>query len=698
MFCHFVLDIPPSIEQYYRQDKLAFWNRDLPLSLNNTSMPYQPTQTPWLSPSDPRHQDFLDINHEPHIPPPVEFDPRTYPPEVQVKIPSVDEGDSRKRLSAVASSVTLSVVILVGMCFALINLCAFAGLYYQRDKLRVRERLVNTRYRCVNVASDDADPDDQYRRSEPHLDSVDGSSQGIKKNQGIKSILKSSEGGTYEQVNPMSGKTASVGRPGTRLGVSRDASSSTVTIDPHTKVKEWIAHEIVHRCSPNFLRRCKKVDTKTSSFDTFGEQGDQLSTLTFDSNNSRVGSINTNQRQKPKKVSVAVDATPASRSSRVLQQTPIELTKSMDEGLVVSGKSSRPYHQGMKAATSLVTILKRPSLQRSEALGSEESTIEPLRRSTSINVQLSSTTPSSPSIMHVHTQSDPLSRTKYVDNKTPENKLCEDLYSQVKKRPKETSLIPVRGKPPDINVTSRDDLTDNSEMSAEEALDSIKRRNCPRVLPDYPEESFHLQKATKRRSLPLSAQLTTDTGESDESTYAILGLKVPPPPPPRMSTLGRKPTNASPVISLNTSQLSAKLKPSDKTQVPLAVRVPTVPTLPASVRPLADIPESPPKSQIKRNEPRIIIRPTMNPIMGKSDPKTFYSSSIPRVTPPQPKEVSVKEYPTSPLLTCPSKAPDISNMGIGKPTKVPPVKKTVSTETITDCGALNTSTVRRHKK
>lgn len=701
-----VSDIPPSIQQYYRQRQMVFWNHDLPLSLNNSDMNYRATPPPWTldtnndrvppqgtdtNPSPPRivHQHVTVL-------PSSEVDPDTNP----------GEEDKEKTLNAIASSVTLSIVIFVGISFLLVNMCAFIGLYYQRDKLKVRERIVNSRYRCVNVGGgdDDDDVEERYMKNESAAAALESSRD--LKNIEIKSILKSSDG-IYEQVKAGSGKTASIGKSGKRMGIVRQASSSTVTIDPHTKVKEWIAHEIIQRCSPRFMRKVKKSDFKTGSCDIYADHTDQTSNKTVDSNVSKVGSLNTISKQKAKKVSVAVDATPATRSASVLQQTPIELTKSMDEGLVLSGLSQSPGVESMKASTSLMTILKRPSLQRSAAMNSDESLCdksEPLRRSTSINLQLS-TSESTPNISHFHSISEPVPSTSSVSKLfdirlSPEKGPCDVLYSQVQKRPKLAlpSEFNVTRDKTNVNVTSRDDISADTSVSAEEALDNIKRKNYPKVLPDYPDvDDFHLQKAIKRRSLPLCAQIPTDPGGGDESPGDVsMTLKVPPPPPPRVSTLGRKPSNSLPVSPL-TSQLTVKLKPTSKSQVPLSIRNPQMPQLSSPIRPAAN-PSNQPSSQshIKRLEPRVIIKPTMNPITSKKDSKQTSTSNIPRVTPPQPSTFEgPKDTTPRPPPTTGSRLPD---MGMGRKAKITPIKKTVSTETALDASVSNAESVKRLNK
>uniref|UniRef100_A0A1B6C6P7 Carboxylesterase type B domain-containing protein n=1 Tax=Clastoptera arizonana TaxID=38151 RepID=A0A1B6C6P7_9HEMI len=728
---YYSLGIPPEIKSSYRRDKMNFWNFLLPSLLTNPDyQPIQPKITSWVTPKPPwvyvntppvrQYAGVLDRGRGKYIPDYQRIPKTTSSPyHVYTSLNKYDSNqgifdtpndppptEGEANIISTASSLTLTIIIFVGICFLLFNLCAFVGLYYQRDKLRVRDRLANVRYGC-NLGNEEEgeETEDQYTKKEE--ENVLQTPRDLK-NTEIKSILKSSEG-MYEQIRAPSGKSSS-GRKWT--GIPRQASSSTVTIDPHTKVKEWIAQEVVQRCSPRFLRKSKKADRKVSSVDIYS---DQMSNQTV--NSSKVGStiskmglgINTMNRQNVQKISVAVDATPATRSASVLQQTPIELTKSLDEGKNSNGLGS------IKASTSLVTILKRPSLQRTDAFTSDGSSdklssSDTGRKTSSINLKLSSD--SIPTVIHLHSVSDPV-----VDHKLSTSRLDnihlrktkeEALYSQVKKSPNKNqkSFGNV-----DVNVTSRDDVrSDNSHCSHEETLDHIKRRNFPKVLPDFPDDGdeFQLNKAVKRRSLPLSSHLNTkvlctDDYEDiidDDSQYLHLS-KIPPAPPPRVSTLGRKPSNTLPVLPLSTSQLSVTLKGStssnQKSQVPIPIKIPQVPILSSPIKPsLSPVTKLENPSQ-KRTEPKVIIKPTTtNPIMSK-DNKTIPGSNIPRVThhitPPSPKFGSNKNVSK---IVPQNKLPD---MGMGKRTKITPVKKTASTEAALDTiNAGNTKTIKRNKR
>lgn len=735
------------IKHYYRRDKMIFWNDLLPNLLSSPDY-QQPKSPTWVNPEptwkyiNPYsiHEPSIDreINQlEPNfrrIPQTTSstpyggypfyektktFEKNDFSPGIFVIDPPPPPPEVEDNVISTASSLTLTIVIFVGICFLLFNLCAFVGLYYQRDKLKVRERLANARYGCNLGTAEEEGTEEHYVKKEESTATVEAGRD--LKNTEIKSILKSSEG-IYEQIKASSGKSGTEGRKyGKWSGISRQASSSTVTIDPHTKVREWIAQEVVQRCSPRFIRKGKKLERKLDSTDTYI---DQMSNNTVDSNVSKPGSsvskmgvgMNTIQRQKVQKVSVAIDATPATRSASVLQQTPIELTKSLDEGKNSTGLGS------MKTSTSLVTILKRPSLQRTDALISDESSEklsinrEPIRKSSSINLKLSNE--SIPTVVHFHSKSDPseqkTSTSRLVNiHLTPNKSGSEVLYSQINKNNKKQNSLDNNL---DVNVTSRDDLrSNNSHCSHEDTLDHIKRRNFPKVLPDLPNngDEFHFNKTAKRRSLPLCAHLNstsiTDPGDYedvDEEMQHYQTLKIPPAPPPRVSTLGRKPSNTSPVSPLSTSHLTVRLKGTEltnqKSQVPIPVKSPQVPILSSPIKPAISPvpkPESVQKPQ-KRIEPKVIIKPTItNPVTSRKDNKNNLNSNIPRVThhvtPPSPKFGSSKDLSPKP----PSQASKIPEMGMGKRTKITPVKKTVSTEAALDAPViLNTGTIKRVKK
>jgi hypothetical protein len=96
-----------------------------------------------------------------------------------------------------------------------------------------------------------------------------------------------------------------------------------------------------------------------------------------------------------------------------------------------------------------------------------------------------------------------------------------------------------------INVTCRDSpVLSGTPLSPEESLKAIQKMNCPKVLPNYPD-NVTLNDATKRRSLQVPAQyyqIHDDNNGNSWDTYdnRQLSFTRPEPPPRLSSTLGRR--------------------------------------------------------------------------------------------------------------------------------------------------------------
>lgn len=302
-------------------------------------------------------------------------DPMTRPNESSEELnpgeePSAEPSDKKTQEHVEASSsVVVSLIIIIGILFLLVNICAFGGIYYQRDKLRVRERLFNNRFRCNGANTSRTfgeDEDDVYMKTEEPE---------------IANVHKFNKNQAYDSVALASVKPEAIG--GKRLGkwteISRQRSSSSVTMDPHTRVKEWINTEIIQRYSPRILRRQRREDkkrqlvcaedplimTEKAVVVGAGARADKSRNKVID----RANSINSfldllvvvvTSVKFYSQVSVAIDATPAARTISVLKQTPIELTKSMD----TMGHLERV---NIKPSLSLGSINKK-SLTRSDAL------------------------------------------------------------------------------------------------------------------------------------------------------------------------------------------------------------------------------------------------------------------------------------------------------------------------------------------
>jgi len=210
---------------------------------------------------------------------------------------------------------------------------------------------------------------------------------------------------------------------------------------------------------------------------------------------------------------VEVDATPAARSASVLKQTPIELTKSLDMGL----------------------------LGRRDAENDGERV--PLRRSKT-SVSLTLVTPDS---NHQEIPSG--------------NETLSVLSSS------------------DVNVTSvGSGILLRPELLPEETLENIRKRNFPKVLPDFPD---------KRLSLPHGSG------------------RGKPVPPPRVSTLDRKHVDSS--FHQSDSHYPVIPASSLKAALDLSAPSPDIRRIPKTL--IVAHQDKP----ITRKDPLIIIPPSIGP-------------------------------------------------------------------------------------
>ncbi|XP_073980519.1 neuroligin-4, X-linked-like isoform X2 [Rhodnius prolixus] len=558
---YYRLGIPPGLGHKYKDHKVRFWNY-LPKFLSDLAESPDPRPT-WIreqgSSTYPKYGPYFPRTHRTTKKPIYGIVSFT---EHDQNVQQIDDDavqtteliDAGQPINT-ASSFALSVIIVIGICFLIINVISFFIVYYQKRNLK-KERSeieMNNRFRIG---------------TSPSLPDLDIEINENRKRAEIRSILKSNER-LYDAVKkkPSQHKWTSMYNPG---------SSSTVTIDPHTKVAQWMRQD-----SMKIVHNPKSVTDKSSETDKFSTITTPRASL------------------KTKKISVAVDATPSSRGASVLKQTPIELTKSMD-----SGKKK------------LGTL--RPVLTRFDALSDD--------------TELSST--------HSRTMSDPV------------HSLPDSPHQEVK------SLSTFEPIPKDINVTCREDTSDQP-MTPEEALDNIRRRNFPKVLPDFPDEDTDGVTRLKRMSLPQPGEIHKE----------IIGKKIPPPPPPRVSTLARKPAtskNTVPNFMTTHKELGESSEASQQVN-------------------LTDKPK-------KRPEPRVIIKPSLtDPNLKKST-----NNKIPRVTHQQ--NLDRPSHLTNQRPQQVKKTEDRGGGGIKQ--KGNPRSKTTSTETSGTSGSSvsSASTVRKSDK
>ncbi|XP_031344430.1 neuroligin-4, Y-linked isoform X1 [Photinus pyralis] len=564
--------LPPQVKFRYRDEQVKFWNEKLPNIMKEG--PTVPTY----------YENWKTTTKPPKVTPPT---PKTYPkltkkPTVGPTLTVIDQPAVEPRVTEetdaeAKSGNATNLLVVVGCLFLLINIFVFAGLYYKCVRLKNKEKKRREEYGMPPMEGI-AEKSAKVSEDLPGLDGCN-----------LMSIIgkppKSED--VYEAV-----KLSDDGSTG-RFKLMRQMSSST--IDPHTKVRDWIAHEIVHRCSPRYLRRTRqqladehKAKQKQLSSKQVSSAIDSNSTLGQSPTRPVSPEERTTERshqlkpsaipvlkpaiapKKMEKVSIAIDATPTGRGISIMRQQPIEMSKSLD-------------YQHLPPVAE--PILRRSFTMDDVNLPSSDGNLH--CSSTSINLKQPL------KIHHHHSRSDPID-------------LPADFFTSVKP----CEIVD------DVNVTSRDESEDKLEpLTADQQLLLIKRRNFPKVLPDFPRPSKEVI-AIKRRSMPVPGILNVPIPEISSfsqptSPSGKLG-RLPPAPPPRTTSAGGKTPNI--------------LRVCDS---------------PAA---LAEEPPAPSEPEVTFNN--LYIGPLVPSTLKKQDP---YKQSIQQIyeplRPPKPKEVQEKKEP-----------------------------------------------------
>ncbi|XP_044751984.1 neuroligin-4, Y-linked-like isoform X2 [Coccinella septempunctata] len=633
---YFLLDIPIATFTRYRLKKVKFWNEDLPRILENLSVQQkitttteQPPKRPKGTPpfilrypypfahNNPTSESYPTIGHTDEEPPYGNvLEEGTDRPDTLNKVVYGTVINSQHHPSELQKATTMNIIVICGGVFLLVNFFVFMALYYKCYMVKKNQE--------PEIVPDMIDSDVEN----PDKKNIFGDGQAFVANGGglIKMISKSSKSDdVYEAVKLGSQNSK-------KHKLVRQLSNST--IDAHTKVKDWIANGITLKNSPKDLKKPRNNATDTKNKILKSNIGEILSLRQDEySESSTLGrsptrpvspaiqpaenigkakqgilkqnSHNSSQDSRRRdKVSVAIDATPSGRGPSVLAQQPIELSKSLDLG-----------------ASSSKSPLRRSATMEDFSPKAVEEIADLTKSVTSLISQ-----PTIVKISHSHSKSDPV----------------EDIYVSSKTKKLKTFDPEV-----DVNVTSCDEKKSTRPLSPEESLMTIKRRNFPKVLPDYPtKESL----AQKRRSMP-APNLSVPINDLRHR------MKMPPAPPVRTtSTLGRKPQtqppdelvcNSAPVLleenssspepeftynNLYVGPLIPKNQIKNKDTLdtnPIYSSLSALKKTDTSTEKVARVAivTTDPKNPIKKPEPKTVIRPKI--VRQMSDPK---SRVIPRVT------------------------------------------------------------------
>ncbi|XP_060810622.1 uncharacterized protein LOC106136893 [Amyelois transitella] len=608
------IDIPPYISSLYRSNYTNFWLETLPkktrrIYFDPSFEPPPSKPKPTRRDPDPIQKIIYSREHHPapavspsisygrvrpYSPPEPRPDPdirfkeilsiktpsRPVPPNLMGKLHTSTTTKPSAIIPVKTSSATMTLIISLGVLFLAVNFGICGILYIKKRRLRLRERSIEQpRPPRAEIGEVDVIGQKSSKDDKSALQTFKNGCSVIK-SMSITKIGKNSKKSKKKTEVCKTPKSDDSGGFRERFQLRRHLSTST--LDAHTKVRDWIANEVMHRCSPGILRKSNsdlnndkhltvvkpftrseellseskrsnkdivKVDDKTKhkTIDSRKSDGTKTRTSEKTTSTSALGShssIGSNKNSitslkgakhstdslkskgtesiKSRKVSVAIDATPAARTNSILRQEPIEITKSFDY----------PDQRHSKCDNKL----QRSKTDHDIKIDKEISTDE-IEGKTYTNVITLCVQQDKPlRISHKHSTSDPVTDVNY------DKLIKEKIESQA------IDILPPVIFRNDINVTSRDEIVQAGPLTAAEALLTIQRRNFPKVLPDLP-------KAQKRLSLqPNTLQTFRGFGIIENQSERP---KVPPQPPPRTTTLERRLAykNTKPLSSFDSSNI-----------------------------------------------------------------------------------------------------------------------------------------------
>ena len=228
----------PKVKDHYRADKMALWSKLIPELLTTTvndkvtatvdvegdlmTLPsggFRPI-IPFLLPTD-----NTKLHSSINMPPVRAFNP----PMTEEKSVNIAMGPTGNASSSMDGelgqngSIALSIVVVIGICFLVLNVCACAGIFYQRDRVRFKESLLQKHYKLRPAG-----------RTSPaaHSETND-------KDEAIPMSLFKTSRGRNQYNGPANDEESA-----DELLQSLPHQASTSTMDPHTKVSQWMAQEV----------------------------------------------------------------------------------------------------------------------------------------------------------------------------------------------------------------------------------------------------------------------------------------------------------------------------------------------------------------------------------------------------------------------------------------------------------------------
>lgn len=587
LLCHIislhVSDIPPRISKHYKKEKIRYWNVNLPQTLSQPMMPgnrpsgekYPPGYPPILRefPTDTdedynEHKYLPRPESNPDPPKPRDFDPRPWieqprpkPDEDRENFNPYDNFGTRPQFESsetilsevdtVKSSSISTILIVLGVVFLLINLFAFVFIFYQKNRLNMRVALFNNarmrHFQCASRNPCDGDAD-EYEFTDDEVESqiYMKKTAATTSPTDVKSILKNNNS-DYEAVS-------------TNKQTFAERKNSTSTVDTNMKVRQWI----VEKCEGTQFEMDGSSDEmgsktlKASSAGSGGKTKDdvkQKGNIYVDRKERRnvkkesdydviksrrkISDDSSSTKKPVKKVSVAVDATPAARTASVLRQIPIEITK-----------SSKSLNEISKDESEIPLVLRK---NKSFDYPDDEFVDEKSKTLPSnFNKKRSMSTTSIHELKQLIDSNKTFQEIALIRDKSAlKNKSTKTVHKN------EATILDdgskhnskTNGSSGDINVTSRNENQTIVPLTHQQMMNGIKRRNFPKVLPEYPQNSEGISTSNMLPPIPMDVRRLSlppnsfDLCSNDTLSSPGGGVpKIPPLPPPRVSsTLGRKP-------------------------------------------------------------------------------------------------------------------------------------------------------------
>ncbi|XP_018570301.1 uncharacterized protein LOC108910231 [Anoplophora glabripennis] len=630
------LDIPPQPSAMYRDRQMAYWNEMFPNLAENFSnislslfpvkkpvpenrprkIPPRKNPLPWIyvpnkSTSIDKTKDVIRFNDRPNQ----SFGILR---ETGNERPDNISGNIYGTLvtsppAEVKQGTTVNLVIVIGVLFLIANVIVLIILYFK----------------CFRNEKNNLSTEEKEEPTENGKDDKESQAFLVNGCNIVRMMSKSSKSDDYEAIKATNSMS--------NYHLTRQMSNST--IDAHTKVRDWITQEIVHKYSPRFFRKPRHNQNKSKiplstdiapasevgNDSTLGRSPTRPVSPTednvFQQPVTKTSTITRPKIGKPAKVSVAIDATPSGRGDSVLMQQPIELTKSLDYPHL-----HPPAEKPLRRSVTLEDFSPRMVDKQKDVRKSN----------TSINMKYPETEPTVIKIEHGYSKSEPV----------------EELhYTHIRK----LRTFDPNG---DVNVTSREDNDNYSTpLTPEESLMTIKRRNFPKVLPDHPGREVLMH---KRRSMPAHSQFLpipeSLSFSQPNSPVNKSFTKLPPTPPPRTTTLSKQ--SSAPLAVCASEPMLVEPSPSPEPEIvcnnlyvgPLIPKIksysrseglnsqPIYDCLKSISKSDNEIKSTKPKTivtanpnmPIKRAEPKIVVRPT--PAKRLIDEK--HNKNIPRVVVP----------------------------------------------------------------